>query len=294
MRFLKRIFWFVLTNLLVIFTISLITHFFGLTHYLHDQGIDYGQLFAFALVIGFAGATISLLLSKYLAKFFMGVKSVDQNSHYHFLVEKVHQIAQIGGFDSYPEVGVYESEEVNAFATGFSQKHSLVAFSTGLLKKMDSKELDGVIAHELAHIKNGDMVTMTLLQGVINTFVFFLSRVIAYLLVMRDNKKGNYVTFRLVSFGLEMILSFLGVLAICAYSRHREYSADKDAGEMVGNQSMIAALKKLQNLFDYNQKHTTQESLSVQAMKISGRSFLKWLSTHPPLEERIKALESSY
>ncbi len=290
MKTLKRIFWFVLTNFMVMMTISLLANFFGVTNYLTQKGINYSQLFALSLLVGFTGSFISLFLSKYMAKLFLGVKSVNENSAYMSLVSKVQNIASTAGFAQCPEIGVYDSAEVNAFATGFSEKHSLVAFSTGLLNKMNDKELEGVIAHEISHIKNGDMVTMTLLQGVINTFSFFLSRVIAYLIVSRDKNQNNRNSFRLVTFLVEIALSFLGMIVLCYFSRKREYSADHDAGILVGNDKMIAALEKLKSLFEFNQHNESSKNVSVQAMKISGSKIFKLFSTHPPLQERIEAL----
>lgn len=291
MKTFKRIFWFILTNFMVMITISLIANFFGVTHYLTHKGINYSQLFGLALIVGFTGSFISLFLSKYMAKLFLGVKNIEKNPAYEQLLYKVQNIASIAGFAQCPEVGVYDSSEVNAFATGFSEKHSLVAFSTGLLSKMNDKELEGVIAHEISHIKNGDMITMTLLQGVINTFSFFLSRVIAYLIVSRNkNDNGNRGSFRLITFVVEIALSFLGMIVLCYFSRKREYSADKDAGILVGNDKMIAALEKLKALFEFNHANEASKNVSVQAMKISGSQIFKLFSTHPPLQERIEAL----
>lgn len=291
MKTFKRIFWFILTNFMVMITISLIANFFGVTHYLTHKGINYSQLFGLALIVGFTGSFISLFLSKYMAKLFLGVKNIEKNPAYEQLLYKVQNIASIAGFAQCPEVGVYDSPEVNAFATGFSEKHSLVAFSTGLLSKMNDKELEGVIAHEISHIKNGDMITMTLLQGVINTFSFFLSRVIAYLIVSRNkNDNGNRGSFRLITFVVEIALSFLGMIVLCYFSRKREYSADKDAGILVGNDKMIAALEKLKALFEFNHANEASKNVSVQAMKISGSQIFKLFSTHPPLQERIEAL----
>lgn len=276
---------------MVMITISLIANFFGVTHYLTHKGINYSQLFGLALIVGFTGSFISLFLSKYMAKLFLGVKNIEKNPAYEQLLYKVQNIASIAGFAQCPEVGVYDSPEVNAFATGFSEKHSLVAFSTGLLSKMNDKELEGVIAHEISHIKNGDMITMTLLQGVINTFSFFLSRVIAYLIVSRNkNDNGNRGSFRLITFVVEIALSFLGMIVLCYFSRKREYSADKDAGILVGNDKMIAALEKLKALFEFNHANEASKNVSVQAMKISGSQIFKLFSTHPPLQERIEAL----
>ena len=178
----KRIFLFMLTNILVVVSVSIILSVLGVGNYLTAAGIDYGALMVFCLIWGFVGSGISLLLSKFMAKRMMGVEIVDDRGPYGDLVRKVHQMARAAGIEKMPEVGVYKSPEVNAFATGPSKNNSLVAVSTGLLNQMNSEEVEGVLAHEVAHVANGDMVTMALIQGVVNAFVMFFARVAAFAL----------------------------------------------------------------------------------------------------------------
>ena len=268
-----------------------------------QAGLDYRGLMAFCLVWGMAGSFISLMLSKVMAKFAMGVKVIDPERPGQFstLVRRTHELSRIAGLPKMPEVGVFENPSPNAFATGPSKSNSLVAVSTGLLNHMDQAQIDAVIAHEIAHIKNGDMVTMTLIQGVMNAFVMFFARVIAFGLsqVMRGNDRDSESSSAgmnyLVVFLLEMVLGLLSMFVICWFSRKREFRADAGSAKILGSTApMISALKALASAYDRNhQVDARQEALA--AFQISGKSggLLSLLATHPPLEVRIAALERS-
>ena len=283
----KRIFLFMLTNVLVVVSVSLVMGFLGIGNYLTAQGIDYSALMAFCLVWGFVGSGISLLLSKFMAKTMMGVKIVDDRGQYGDLVRKVHVLAKQAGINKMPEVGVYDSPEVNAFATGPSKNNALVAVSTGLLQQMNADEVEGVLAHEIAHVANGDMVTMALVQGVVNAFVMFFARIIAWGISQNVREENRYMTQFMVTFLLEMVLGVLGMIVVCSFSRYREFRADRGGAQYAGKQDMIAALQRLAN-----NTRKYDEAPAMAAFKISG-GVGQLFSTHPPLEKRIAALQSA-
>ena len=284
----KRIFLFILTNILVVLTISLLLNLLGVRPYMTANGIDMGQLAIFCLVWGMTGSLISLAISRMMAKWTMGVKVVPRtSSEYAQLVMMVEQLARKAGLSTMPEVGIYESPEVNAFATGPSRNRSLVAFSTGLLQSMNQNEIEGVAAHEIAHIANGDMVTMTLLQGVVNAFVMFFARIIAWGISQNVREENRYMTQFMVTFLLEMVLGVLGMIVVCSFSRYREFRADRGGAQYAGKQDMIAALQRLAN-----NTRTYDEAPAMAAFKISG-GVGQLFSTHPPLEKRIAALQSA-
>ncbi|MDR2337070.1 MAG: protease HtpX [Deltaproteobacteria bacterium] len=290
----KRIFLFILTNFLVITTISIILNLLGVNGYLTENGIDYSALIIFCSVWGMGGAFISLLLSKTMAKWMMGVKIINPNSiseysgEYASLLATVESLVMRANLPM-PEVGVYESSSPNAFATGATKSSSLVAVSTGLLHSMDKNELEGVLAHEISHIANGDMVTMTLLQGVINAFVMVLSRLLAQVIMRNSDRRGE-TTWLVVL--LQIMLSILGSLVVCWFSRQREYRADKGSADLAGRQKMIAALRALQKTVNLK---TEEAHESFASLQISSKpSFWSLFSTHPDLEDRIKALENNY
>ncbi|MBF0313845.1 MAG: protease HtpX [Oligoflexia bacterium] len=292
--FLKRMLLFFAVNMLIVVTISLILNLLGVQPYLTKAGINYEALAIFCLVWGMGGSFISLLLSKMMAKWMMGVQIVDGNPQYNELIQMVHTYARRAGLSKMPEVGVYEGSELNAFATGPSRSNSLVAVSTGLLGRMNREQLEGVIGHEVAHIANGDMVTMTVVQGIINAFVMFMARVVAFAIqqVMRkdDDEEsapvGGLVHMLLV-FVLEMVFSALGMLVVAAFSRHREFKADAESAKIAGKDKMIAALRKLQE----NYESLSADSGAMSTMKISNKgSWFAYFSSHPPLEDRIEAL----
>ncbi len=292
---LKRILLFSLTNILVIITISFFMRLLGVGPYITQYGLDYNSLAVFCLLWGMAGSFISLMLSKFMAKTMMGVKLVDANDpHYGAVVRKVHEFARGAGISKMPEVGVYNSAEVNAFATGPSRNNSLVAVSTGLLQSMNESEVEGVLAHEVAHIQNGDMVTMTLIQGVVNAFVMFFARIAAFALsnaLRSDNEREGglgYFGHFIAVMVFEIMFGFLGMFVIAFFSRFREYRADAGGAKLAGSQKMIAALERLK--LNFNRVDDSAESM--RAMKISSRKgLMNFLSTHPSLDNRIAALK---
>lgn len=286
----KRVLLFIATNLLVMITIQIVIRLLGLDRYLTAYGIDYARFAVFCLVWGMGGAFISLLISKISAKFMLGVQTVERtSSQYGWLVMMVDQLSAKAGLSVAPEVGIYQSPEVNAFATGPSQRHALVAFSTGLLQQMSRDEIEGVAGHEIAHIRNGDMVTMTLLQGVINAFVIFFSQVIARALSQgsRDGERSGPPSFLLV-FLLNIVLTLLGSLVVCAFSRWREYRADRGGARYAGKADMLAALQRLSNYHAVDSRNP-----SLATLKISGGGIGSLFATHPPLEKRIAALKAA-
>lgn len=292
----KRIFLFILTNFLVMMTISIVLAVTGVGRWMTAQGIDYGQLAVFCLVYGMAGSLFSLAISRMVAKWTMGVQVVDKNNpEAAWVVLMVEQLARKAGLTVMPEVGVYDSPEVNAFATGPSRNRSLVAFSSGLLRSMNRNEVEGVAAHEIAHIANGDMVTMTLLQGVINAFVMFFARVIGWAVaqaVSRNDERsegGSYGIQMLVTVVLDLLLGILGSMVVAWFSRYREFRADYGGAKYAGKNDMIAALERLaSNTREYDKQP------ALAAFKISsGTSFLNLFATHPPLEKRIEALRQA-
>lgn len=242
----KRILLFVLTNILIVVSISLVLKLLGVQPYLTEKGIDYRALAAFCLVWGFGGAFISLALSRVMAKSMMGVKvigptSIDQGERW--LVDTVGRLASQSGLPRTPEVGIYESVTPNAFATGPTKSRAIVAVSTGLLRRMNRSEVEGVLAHEVAHVANGDMVTMTLVQGVVNAFVMFFARIISWSLSqLVDEEKRGVVSF-IATIVLEIAFSLLGMVVVAAFSRHREYRADGGGAALVGKAKMAAALR---------------------------------------------------
>lgn len=295
----KRIFLFALTNILVMVTVSMIMAFFGVGNYLSAQGINYSALMVFCLIWGFVGSGISLLMSKWMAKRMMGVEVVDDRGQYGDLVRKVHQMARQAGISKMPEVGVYQSPEVNAFATGPSKNNALVAVSTGLLQQMNADEVEGVLAHEVAHVANGDMVTMALVQGVVNAFVMFFARIAAFALqnvLNGDNdddrpQATGGLAYHLSVMVFEIAFSFLGMFVVAYFSRVREFRADKGGALYAGKHKMVAALRRLQQKIDM----VDDSQDAIKTMKItSKKGLMNFLSTHPSLEDRIAALERSH
>ena len=288
----KRILLFLITNLAIVLTLSVVLSVLGVGRYVGPQGLDIGSLAVFCFVWGMGGAFISLQMSRFIAKRSVGAKLIDGHSgqqELDWLYETVAHQARQAGLPM-PEVGVYESPEVNAFATGPSQSRSLVAVSTGLLRSMQPREIEGVLAHEISHIANGDMVTMTLLQGVINAFVMFLARLIAYAVSRSDDRRsGGGSQFMLVMV-LQVVLGILGSMVTAWYSRHREFRADTGGASLAGRENMIGALKRLMA----NQELVDTQHQALATFKINGaRGWMVLFATHPPLEERIAALESA-
>jgi heat shock protein HtpX len=296
----KRVFLFVVVNILVMLTITFVLGVLRVGNYFPQGGL--AGLAVLCLVWGFAGALISLALSRVMAKWTMGVQVIPPETTdptLRQLVETVHGLARGAGLPSLPEVGIYESDEVNAFATGPTRSRALVAVSTGLLRRMGSREVEGVLGHEVTHISNGDMVTMTLIQGVINSFVLFLSRVLAFALSQalrsRDDRGsgGGALQFLFVML-FQIVFSILGSLVVFWFSRQREFRADAGGARLAGRQNMIGALRALQRLYDPEVVEAeAQQHQAFQSLKISGPrgGILRLFASHPPLEERIARLE---
>ncbi|MCB1190015.1 MAG: protease HtpX [Leptospiraceae bacterium] len=290
---LKRIGLFLLTNILIITTISIVTSIFGVGHYLTPYGIDIKALLVFCLLWGMTGAFISLALSKVIAKWAMGVKVINpQNAgQYLNVYNSISRLSKNANIPM-PEVGVYESPEVNAFATGPSKSSSLVAVSSGLLQQMSEEEVDGVLAHEITHIANGDMVTMTLIQGAVNSFAMFLSRIISYGVSKMVDEKLEFIVRIVVTIALDIVFSILGSIVVAYFSRMREFKADYGAAKLAGRRNMIAALERLKKTIE---APADERGASLASFKIAGikkGGLLALFSTHPPLDDRINALRN--
>ena len=288
----KRIFLFVLTNLAVVVVLGVVASLLGVNRYLTANGLNLGALLGYALVMGFGGAIISLLISKPMAKWSSGVRVIEQaqNADEAWIVETVRRFADKAGIGM-PEVGIFEGDP-NAFATGAFRDSALVAVSTGLLYNMTREEVEAVIGHEVAHIANGDMVTMTLIQGVMNTFVVFLSRVIGYAVdsFLRRNDEENSgpgIGYMVTTIVLDIVLGFAAAIIVAWFSRQREFRADAGSAQLMGRkQPMINALARLGGV------QAGELPKSVAAMGIAG-GIGQLFSTHPPIEERIAALQNS-
>ncbi len=292
----KRVILFLLTNLLVVITLSILLSVLGVGPYLTAQGIDYQALLVFCLVWGMGGAFISLALSRVMAKTMMGVRVIDPRTTDpagQQLLQMVSRLAQGAGIPM-PEVGVYDADDINAFATGPTKHRALVAVSTGLLRRMNRAEVEGVLAHEVAHIANGDMVTMTLLQGVVNAFVMFLARAIAWAVASAtrrsDDEGPSYALFFVVQIVLEIIFMILGSIVVAAFSRYREYRADAGGARLAGRDNMVRALEALRRDVEVA---AADVQPAVATLRISNPSGLAHLfATHPPLEARIARLRA--
>jgi heat shock protein HtpX len=288
----KRIILFVLTNLAVVLVLGVVASLLGVNRFLTSNGLDLTALLGFALIMGFGGAFISLLISKPVAKWSSGVQVIAQpsNADEKWLVDTVKKLADKSGIGM-PEVGIFPGDP-NAFATGAFKNSALVAVSTGLLQNMNHDEIEAVLAHEVAHIANGDMVTMALIQGVMNTFVVFLSRVVGYAVdsFLRKNDSENTgpgMGYWITTIVLDIVLGFAAAIVVAWFSRQREFRADAGAAELMGRkQPMMNALARLGGL------HTAELPKSMAAMGIAGGSG-QLFSTHPPIEERIEALKNS-
>ena len=294
MALFKRIGFFLLTNILVIATISIILNVLGVGAYVTAAGLDVTSLLVFCLVWGLVGAFISLLLSKQMAKWTMGVQVVNPSTVSGVegeLVEMVRRLSNTARIPM-PEVGIYESPEINAFATGPTKKRSLVAVSTGLLNNMDRNEVEGVIGHEISHISNGDMVTMVLIQGVVNAFAMFLSRIISYFVSTMVKEEMEYLVRIVLTIVLDIVFSSLGSIVVAYFSRRREFAADLGSAKIAGKARMIAALQALQRTINApaDNRGEAMASLKISTHK---KGFLHLFSTHPSLEDRIAALEKA-
>jgi heat shock protein HtpX len=301
MNGMKRIFLFLTLNILVVVTLSLILNLLRLSPACSPYGFNLQSLMIFCLVWGMGGAFISLALSRIMAKWMMGVRLIEPHStdnQDRLLLETVYALARAANLSKMPQVGIYESPEVNAFATGPSRKRSLVAVSSGLLSRLSEKEVEAVLAHEITHIANGDMVTMTLIQGVVNAFVMFLARILAMVLsgaLKRGNNQSSQsspLAYTLFVFFFEIAFMLLGSILIAWFSRKREFRADRGGAILAGKDSMIGALEALKRLQKIQDPQTKP---AFETLKISiprkKNSFLKLFASHPPLEERIESLQ---
>jgi heat shock protein HtpX len=286
----KRIFLFLLTNLAIVLTLSIVMSVLGVGNYVGAEGLDIQALAVLCLLWGMGGAFISLQMSRWIAKRATGVQLVDGRTgrqEFDWLYATVERLTRQANLPM-PEVGVYDSGEVNAFATGPSKSRSLVAVSSGLMRSMRPEEIEGVLAHEVAHIANGDMVTMTLLQGVINAFVMFFARIVAYAVRTGSDSRNSYALSFMVMIVLEIVLGILGSMITAWYSRQREFRADYGGATLAGRERMLGALRRLK--LNHEAIDTSHQALAT--LKINGtRGWMVFFSTHPPLDQRIAALE---
>jgi heat shock protein HtpX len=296
MSLFKRIGFFLAMNLAIIVVISVVTSLLGIdTMYLTPNGLNLYSLAVFCLIWGIAGSLISLFMSKRIAKWTIKMKIIQtpHTSEEKLIFTTVQKIAQQLQLKM-PEIGIYESAEVNAFATGPSKNNSLVAVSSGLLQEMTADEVEGVIGHEMAHIANGDMVTLTLLQGILNAFVMFFARIVAYAIQTTLNDEDGAIdrfAYIFTTIAFEILFGFLAMIVVGYFSRVREFAADRGSAQYVGRQKMIAALVRLDAMSNRVESHK-----GMAAFKISDRRsrFGRLFSTHPPLKKRIEALQQAF
>ncbi|OIO07161.1 MAG: zinc metalloprotease HtpX [Elusimicrobia bacterium CG1_02_63_36] len=298
----KRFILFFAVNAAVIVALSILLNLLGIQPYLSAYGIDYRSLLIFCAVFGVGGAFLSLQISRWMAKRAMGVLLIDPQSPGSdaeaFLVDRVQSLCQRAGLKTLPEIGIYPNSEVNAFATGPSRDRSLLAVSSGLLERMDADAIEGVLGHEIAHIANGDMVTMTLVQGVVNTFVMFFARILAHALdnVMRSDDDGGglgFFGYMMAVFVLESVLFLLASPIIYWFSRRREFRADAGSAEIAGRERMIHALESLKN----SARLVDDRNRSLATLKIHGGAsglVAMLYASHPSLDARIAALKSNF
>ena len=285
----KRVFLLIATNIAVILVLSVVASVLGVDRFLTENGLNLGALLGFSAVFGFGGAFISLAMSKWMAKRSTGARVITEpsNASEMWLLNTVQRQARTADIGM-PEVAIFDAAEPNAFATGMNRNSALVAVSTGLLRNMQQDEVEAVLGHEVSHVANGDMVTLTLVQGVLNTFVMFLSRVVGYFVdrtIFRTERgvgPGYYISVLV----LQMVFGILATMIVCWFSRQREFKADAGGAHLAGKRKMIAALERLQR----GQAQSTLPE-SVEAFGIIGAK--KLFMTHPPLEERIAALKAA-
>ncbi len=311
MTFIRRWGLFFLTNILIMVTFGIISSIAVRALNLNFLNPHLGSLMIYCLIFGMLGSFFSLMISKFIAKSMYGVKVIDPNKpspellkfsnpeSLRALVSKVHMMSKKAGLKVMPEVGIYDSPDVNAFATGPSRNNSLVAVSTGLLTQMREDEVDGVLGHEVAHIANGDMVTMTLIQGIVNSFALFFSRILASVVANSVEERNRPLVHMIVTIVGDIIFTVLGSFVVAYYSRRREFRADEGSAKITSKQNMIAALQRLQAIYERPQQRFAQNNDdgrdALAALKISeskkAGGILALLHTHPPLEARIKALQ---
>ncbi|HET7401196.1 MAG TPA: protease HtpX [Usitatibacter sp.] len=288
----KRIFLFLVTNFAVMLVLSITTSILGVNRFLAANGLNMGALLTFAAIIGFGGAFISLLMSKWMAKMSVGAQVIEQprTADEQWLVGTVHRLARDAGI-GLPEVAIYEGAP-NAFATGAFRDSSLVAVSTGLLQSMTREEVEAVLGHEVSHIANGDMVTLTLIQGVVNTFVVFLSRVVGYVVdrAVFKTERGVGMGYYITVFACEILFGILASLIVAWFSRQREFRADAGSANLLRSpRPMVAALRRLGGL----EPDALPQSLQAFGIAEGGNKFMALFASHPPIEERIAALQAA-
>ena len=290
----KRIFLFILTNLAVLFVISITLRVLGVDRWMDESGaIDFNALLVLSAVIGFSGSLVSLAISKWSAKRMVGARVIDnpRDQTERWLVDTVKRQALSAGIGM-PEVAIYDAPDVNAFATGWNRNDALVAVSTGLLRNMSREEAEAVLAHEVSHVANGDMVTLALIQGVVNTFVIFFAKLFGYFVdrVILKNERGGYGVGRFAAEIIaQLVLGILASMIVMWFSRQREFRADAGGANLAGRQKMIAALERLK--VNHGQA-TLPEQMAAFGIS-GGKRFAKLFMTHPPLDERIEALRSA-
>ncbi|MES2664185.1 MAG: protease HtpX [Pseudomonadota bacterium] len=293
-----RVALFLMTNFAVVLLLSVVTQLLGVDQWMtQSTGIDYSTLLGFCAVLGFGGAFISLFMSKIIAKWRMKVQIIKQpaNSQEEWLIREVKSLAQKAGIGM-PEVGYFHSPASNAFATGWNRNNSLVAVSTGLLDRFSQEEARAVLAHEVAHIANGDMVTMTLLQGVLNTFVYFIARIVGTFVdqaLSRGEERSNGIGYFITTIVAEIVLGILASVIVAWFSRRREFRADAGGGQYAGKHSMIAALERLRS--EQGAPSGLEDSLAAFGIRagMNGNVLSKLFSSHPPLEHRIQSLKQN-
>ncbi len=288
----KRILLFVTTNLAVVLLLGMVAHLLGVDRFLYQSGLNLPSLLIFAAIFGMGGSLISLLTSKWIARMSVGAQVIEQprTQAERWLVETVRRQAQAAGIGM-PEVALYDSPEPNAFATGANRNNALVAVSTGLLEQMSADEVEAVLGHEVSHVANGDMVTLSLIQGVLNTFVIVLSRVVGYLVdqfLSKGENRGPGIGYMLTSFVMQLVLGLLASLIVLWFSRYREFHADAGGARLAGRGKMIAALERLQQLHEPSRLPSQMAAFGINGGL--GNGLRKLFMTHPPLEERIAAL----
>jgi heat shock protein HtpX len=288
----KRITLFLITNLAIVFVLSIVLNLLGVGPMLDQQGLNLTSLVIFAAVFGFGGSLISLAISKWTAKRLTGARVIARpaNELESWLVETVRRQAQQAGVGM-PEVAIYDAPDINAFATGMRRNNSLVAVSTGLLRAMERHEAEAVLAHEISHVANGDMVTLALIQGVVNTFVIVASRVAGYLVdrVVFKTERGHGPGFFITSLIAQMVFGILASIIVFWFSRQREFRADAGAAALAGREKMVAALERLRR--NAEQPHLPEQMAAFGISGTAGGGLRRLFMTHPPLEERIEALK---
>jgi heat shock protein HtpX len=293
----KRVFLFIVTNLAIVLVLGIVLNLLGVSRLLDEQGIglDLGNLLVFAAVFGFGGAFISLAISKWTAKRMTGAKVIEspRNNQEAWLINTVRRQAEMAGIGM-PEVAVYPANDINAFATGMRRNAALVAVSTGLLNAMNEQEAEAVLAHEVSHVANGDMVTLALIQGVVNTFVIFLSRVVGHFVdrVVFKTERGHGPAFYITSIIAQMVFGIIASILVLYFSRQREFRADAGAARLAGRDKMVAALERLRG--SVKQPHLPDQMAAFGISGTVGHGLKRLFMTHPTLEERIAALKAQH